>query len=201
MTALCLDWTDATGSARTFRTPDAVLSGETWNGHPAPQLPKWQAYLLHMLIDVDPEMFTHPSTRMDEQASQECAYVWMDGLTWYAPVVTDADLAAIAEALRPMSDQFDLITVEYPGCIHVYTEEGPVWVIGTANGPFGADYYTSVQALIDGHQPERSIETTVPTDSAPREIAESLYELMATDAACPECQRSHGPHYRGRCDH
>jgi hypothetical protein len=92
------------------------------------------------------------------------------------------DLEAIAEALRRLSDQFERVTVEFPGCIHVLTEDGAVWVIGTANGPFGADYYPTEQALIDGAQPERAIDATdVPTDAAPEDIASALFALMASD--------------------
>jgi hypothetical protein len=90
-------------------------------------------------------------------------------------------LEAIAEALRLMSDQFETVTVEYPGCIQVQTEEGPVWVIGTANGPFGADYYEWKQDMIDGNPPARSVESDIPTDSQPADIASAIFALMSSD--------------------
>lgn len=72
-----LHWTDAIGTARTFTTPQVEWHGETWNGFPAIQLPKWVAYLLDMLIEADPDQ-TAPSLSTNDEADD----VWADGLQW-----------------------------------------------------------------------------------------------------------------------
>lgn len=77
----CLDWLDATDHSHTFYTADAVWDGARWNGFPAVQLPKWQAYLLTLLIGEDGGI--HPRADVDEDRTEESAMVWMDGLTWY----------------------------------------------------------------------------------------------------------------------
>lgn len=81
---LALEWQDAdTGHTITFVTTDADWHGERWNGYPAPRLPKWQAYLLSWLMgENDP---IAPRADVDEDATQESAYVHMDGLTWIEP--------------------------------------------------------------------------------------------------------------------
>lgn len=79
MTTLCLDYTDDLGTAHTFRTADAEWQGERWNGYPAPKLPKWQDYLLGLLIGED---HGQPSLRTEADGVEESDYVHADGLCW-----------------------------------------------------------------------------------------------------------------------
>src|ERR687887_153695 len=80
MATLQLDWTDETGAVRSFMTSDALWDGADWNGCPAPQLPKWQSWLLALLIGEDAGPV--PSTRTEAEGVEESDYVWVDGLTW-----------------------------------------------------------------------------------------------------------------------
>lgn len=77
-----LSWIDDhTGVALTFRTKDYQLQTGDWNGFPILLLPKWQAHVLEYLINDDVRWYP-PSIVMDENESEECAYVWADGYTW-----------------------------------------------------------------------------------------------------------------------
>ena len=80
MATLRLEWMDETGALRSFVTQDALWDGADWNGFPAPQLPKWQDWLLKQLIGEDPGPV--PSTQTEAEGAEESDYVWCDGLTW-----------------------------------------------------------------------------------------------------------------------
>ena len=80
MTTLQLDWMDETGALRSFITSDALWDGSDWNGFPAPQLPKWQWWLLALLLGEDAGPV--PSMRTETEGVEESDYVWADGLTW-----------------------------------------------------------------------------------------------------------------------
>ena len=74
-TTLRLDWQDIHGQIHTFDTLDADWQGETWNGHPAPRIPKWQDYLLGLLVGED---HGQPSLHADDEADMVHADDW----TW-----------------------------------------------------------------------------------------------------------------------
>lgn len=92
-----------------------------------------------------------------------------------------ADLDAVAKRLNALLAEAT-ITVEYPGCIEVqFDSQGGIYVAGKNNPTWCADYYTSLQRLIDGCVSESGVETTVPVASQDVEaIAQALAEAIRT---------------------
>lgn len=89
-------------------------------------------------------------------------------------------LEPVAAALAAYKDSFDSVTFEYPGVIHVHAD-GAVWVIGNANGPIGADYYASADALVNGEPPNASIEIdNIPDGTSFQRIAAEIVHRMET---------------------
>src|SRR5438552_17215815 len=91
MATLRLEWMDETGALRSFVTQDALWDGADWNGFPAPQLPKWQDWLLNNLLGEDagphPELFMEGGIDAANRGgiayeTAESDYVWADGLQW-----------------------------------------------------------------------------------------------------------------------
>lgn len=109
-------------------------------------------------------------------------------------------LRSVAEGLRAHGYE---AYVEYPGWISVDVGRYRL-AIGTANEVWGLD-------ILDDEEhvgTEGAVDTDVPgTETDPERILAALLPLVEdcaedeTAAPCPECERSHGPHYRGRCDH
>lgn len=66
----------------------------------------------------------------------------------------------VAQELSTMLFQHK-VTVEYPGAIHIATDDG-VWVTGTANETWTADFYSKDND--DMGTPDGGLETYVRTD-------------------------------------
>jgi len=89
---------------------------------------------------------------------------------------------AVAPLLLKYSDVFVEWTYEYPGFIALRTDGGGAWMIGTANGTWGADLYIDENDWCAGEQPDHSIDTTISGDSDDvNAIAEALYNAMVKD--------------------
>ena len=70
-------------------------------------------------------------------------------------------LQAVADSL--VNRGFD-VEVDYPGYLHIHANTG-LYIAGTANGNWGADYYRHEDAFLDGEQPNGGLETNVPSSS------------------------------------
>lgn len=91
------------------------------------------------------------------------------------------DYAAIANGLLACSDTFIRAEVEYPGSVHVIGDGDSVWIVGTANGVWGADFYLDATSVEDGEQPDRTVTTTLRPDADPADVVRELFAAMARD--------------------
>jgi hypothetical protein len=88
-------------------------------------------------------------------------------------------LTALGPVMERQSDVFVGHSVEYPGTLELLTDGGGAWVIGTANGCWGADLYVDYDALQNGEQPDHAIDTHIaPKCTDVNVIADALYAAM-----------------------
>lgn len=93
------------------------------------------------------------------------------------------DFEGAANVVMPLlmshSDQFAGWSFEYPGFIALDMDGGGVWMIGTANGTWGADFYVVDDAYIGGEAPDLSVDSGILADCQDHAlIADRLFRAM-----------------------
>jgi hypothetical protein len=86
------------------------------------------------------------------------------------------NLQAVAVELAKYG--FDSVAYEYPGYILIHVD-GAAWAIGTASGFLGADFYDTIDAMIEGQSPDTSIEIGLDTANINPTDAEIAADIVA----------------------
>lgn len=110
---------------------------------------------------------------------------------------------------------FLTVTVDFPGVLIVTIDNGDgserAYVTGLANATYTVEYYRDDRRMEAGEQPDRVGDTCLPVAEGDGyrlaiQFAATIDRMEAEGDevlanGCPECERSHGPHYRGPCTH